>query len=907
MTVSRSETARRRPRAIFITARAFVGAALFIIASPRDAAAVIPGLAPSLVAILPQLVLISFATLALLVSPRAWWRIAVRAAKHPLRAAGIVSGGLAIGFAACEVARLVPRAVAGPELPVTVAGFTIGDRRAAGTFEPAVGPLRAPELRTLAIQREPQARFERLVALGRRLGLVTAAPARLVSIDMETEASWTFAPDANGSGPPRIAAGPLPIERRSSEGGSSNAVAVVLVSSSRAAAGDARPETKGSAGSELVLLDAGSGSTLSRTSLGAISKGAALALVDERILVALDDNISCYTLATHEEPELLWRRTREPEGVVGLAGDEAGRYFLLDRRGLYEGSLDGRKFRALAEPFFAGGREPLSFALREGRLFIAAEDQHGFVLAAFDPARRDHRLLWEYRPESASHGEFSVAPFGVVVTEHGGIAVVDSEIGERKAWFETHSPPAAPAAVTGTSAFVVTRSGVVIRIAATLGETTWDAKLPAATGDSEQPADLEEVPLMAVVGRELVIASLQTLHAVAERTGGEPPPWSQWRSGPDRSGATDPAELPLDASVLWTCALDGTSGREPDRERANGNESRAPPVREGPPETVHLLPLLEGLLAARFDGTRTLAFRVDAAGTHSGSLELDGEVLGIVREGHRAVLALARGKRDLLVCLEVPSDTETIDEIWSVPVRSFAETAPIASYDGELFVALEQGLCMFSSKDGIRTREWPSLKRAHAPLIAQGILVAATRGDGETGGALAAIDLATKEFIWKLDRPGASFGAPSARSGEIAVVESDDQGRARLLGIDLGSGKQLREKEGVPQARGPLLASDAGVCYATREGALFREGASLPITTAVGGERKATPSVTAPPVYGFGMIIVARGSTVEAFDSQTLDPIWSVAVPASIEELVAANGHIFAASQNSVFCLGVEE
>ncbi|MEE3198620.1 MAG: hypothetical protein VX254_01225, partial [Planctomycetota bacterium] len=75
--------------------------------------AVIPGLAPGLFALLPQVLLLLFALVVLLLSPRTWWRTLVYSLRRPQWVFAI-----ALAVAACWFARSVLSSI----WPVPVAG-----------------------------------------------------------------------------------------------------------------------------------------------------------------------------------------------------------------------------------------------------------------------------------------------------------------------------------------------------------------------------------------------------------------------------------------------------------------------------------------------------------------------------------------------------------------------------------------------------------------------------------------------------------------------------------------------------------------------------------------------------------------------------------------------------------------
>ena len=91
--------------------------------------AVIPGLAPGLFALLPQILLLLFALVVLLLSPRTWWRTLVYSLRRPQWILGLVLALGACWLASSAVSFTWPDPVAGEVRQLNVGELPAGDSR----------------------------------------------------------------------------------------------------------------------------------------------------------------------------------------------------------------------------------------------------------------------------------------------------------------------------------------------------------------------------------------------------------------------------------------------------------------------------------------------------------------------------------------------------------------------------------------------------------------------------------------------------------------------------------------------------------------------------------------------------------------------------------------------------------
>ena len=245
----------------------------------KTAHAVIPGLAPGLVAILPQLFLLVVATMAMLFSPRTWWRLTLTAVRHPIRTGGV---GLAVAllyFGSRGVKDLLPRSEAGLEIPNSVAGFALGDPYAERRRGYGLGPISSPQ--SVACRWSENGRRQsaiQLTNLGERVLVLLDGRTRVACFDpLGSRAVWEVSLEEP------VAAGPLGFERRLPTGERSRGVVLVT----RGGREVQRVADEGN----ILLLDGGDGSIVGRLHIPA-RPGSNAALVDDRLLVVLPRSIA---------------------------------------------------------------------------------------------------------------------------------------------------------------------------------------------------------------------------------------------------------------------------------------------------------------------------------------------------------------------------------------------------------------------------------------------------------------------------------------------------------------------------------------------------------------------------------------------------------------------------------------
>ncbi len=857
--------------------RVAVLALAIVVLFPRDAEAVIPGLAPGFVAILPQLLLFLVTTMALLFSPRTWWRALVAAARRPLWSAatlivcvGIVAGGSQL------LARL-PRPTAGAELASSVAGFAIGDAAAGRVRGHGVGPLASPRVDVL---RAPSsggvALPETVSSLAPFDGGVSAAGvpgegALGVGLDRRT----IFRIDAqsvtarwSSTLPGSLAADPLAFRRvRSALAGARDDDETESV----VANGIVALYADDGGVLALALLDGENGATIGQLELESLAGPASIALVDERLVIAGSRSIACVTIADPGRPSRLWSAARRPGRVVGLCGDESGRYFLLDETALAVGDLAGGEPVDLAR---LDGLLPARLAARSGRAYVLAtetDDSAAAQLLCVDPAMPG-RPVWSVRVDRPVLDEIAAGPPGVVLTLADRIEIRDPLIGSTRSRMPLPAAPRVAAVLGGLSCFVALDDGRIVRCSPALGGVEWSV-------DSASGA----IAGLVVAGDRLV-ASAGDGVCVVSSAGEDDLPWSHAGGSAARRGTCDPEEAPLSAELLW---------------------SRPAVVAGAPIDARGAIPLpLDNdwvVVAGSASGCRIerLAAR---DGRSIAEMTVDGKPLGAVRLGRRVVVALHRPEGDAVVCLDAGVEGSRLATLWEVTVDGLAGPAPLVATRDQVVVSLEAALVSLSALDG--TRRWRSAAApgASSPVVTGGLVVVSASREA-AGDTLVALELAGGDLAWERRAEKGSWGAPSASEDLSAPLRSD--GATTLVALDTTDGTPLRQRELAVEVEIPLAIGEDGVVTRSVDGAtLFAswdgDVARVQRTEPVSGARDSG----AAPIAAFGLVVVADGAAVRAIDPVTLDEVWRVRLPATIGSMAMARGRILALTDGGLHGVG---
>src|SRR5688572_2084083 len=500
--------------------------------------ALIPGIAPGLVAIFPQLLIIALAMLGLVLSPRSWWRFIRHAARHPVRVLLACAVPLLAAFLLLRVlAALAPSPAAPPRMPEIPGAFPPGDRHASGSFIASAGPLSRPEAIRLELEDDAALRAagEWIEAWGKAIR-IDEEKRSLAAIDPALgRVIWKAALDEP------LACRPIPFERRPREGVDAGLVAITLAPSADVGG--------------LVVLGARDG--FRRGAQAMPGRPGAAAIVDERLLVAIEDAIACFRLEPDGRAVPLWKEERARRRAVSLAGDECGRYYLLDEAELSVGALDGGA--ALRIAGYAGDL-PRALALRNGLAYVLVEDVAGFRVECLEPALRGDAarspVRWARRTPAPLGPRIAIGPDGLVLTTREGIVLLDAFTGAMLRETSLEPGPVCPAAVTEGSAFVSLADGSAVRVLPESGREAWRLSGSAPGAKPEAPGTAAII----ACGPRLLVEAMGSARVLASPVAGGRS-FGHWRGGASRRGTAADAEAPLTGKELWRRPLGGDRGR----------------------------------------------------------------------------------------------------------------------------------------------------------------------------------------------------------------------------------------------------------------------------------------------------------------------------------------------------------
>ncbi len=821
--------------------------------------AVIPGIAPGLAAVLPQVLFFLLALLALLFSPRAWARLVIGAWRHPGWTAGsaAVAGLLALGLV--RLPELFPRPAPGAEIPDEVDGFTVGDPRAARSRSSGPGPAATADLEVSRILPEgPGGRWDagELSSFGSDVLVLSRDRKRVALLDPRaSRILWEHAlaePAARS---------PVGFSRRRPEGGEDRGVAVL--------AGD------------LLVLDGRDGS-IRKCATGAGVE--ALAVVDGRLLLAGECTIGAFSLAADRLLEGLWSAPRPARRAVDLAGDDQGRYFLLDAGALFTGDLAGGPLRELGR--FEG---PIRLGVRAGLACVLDRRPSGPArIVALDPALRGPREpfaaggheVWAREVDLPIEDEFSLGPSGVFLTHERSFEVLDFGTGSTLLRSSLDGSASCPAAAGRSFIFAGLRDGRTVRRSFALDRAD---RLKASWAAPEE-TDGKEVRSLLSVGDRLVLSTGGEIVVLAGASGEEFTPWGQWRGGPGRAATSDGAQVPLSARILWR------------RPASGGGE-------------VRLLPLPEGWIAARALGAGTALDWIDDRGAALASATIDGACIGLVRLGSRFFAALKGAGGDRVASFSAGRSTgasprlELLGTHLSGPL---GEREPLCLDRETLLAARPGSVVAASALDGKRLWESPPIEGVEAPLAARGRVLVGGSAPGGAGLLFLALGLETGEVEWRHARKGERCLALALQGEMLFALLDLGKDEGRMISLSAADGSPRWDRSIGRPCPGPLVISEGRVLVHDDRG-------SLVILTAAGeeagriepwGDARFGP---APPVTGSGVLLAARGRALRLIDSSTFETAWEVELPSPAGPFALERGRILIAAAEELICVGAEE
>ena len=829
------------------------------------AEAVIPGLAPAFVAILPQVLLLLVLGMALLFSPRTWWRLLRSCLQRPLRSLLTLTVVGLLGVGVWQIARVLNTRESVNELPRDVHGFAFGDPDAARHASRGPGPLTSIEIESIddtsgdSIWHSDENQQGRPVlhAVGTDALMLSADRQSLICIDLEeARVRWRRSGE--------ILAGPFRPQRLAED--SVQAETTLIVTR------DACVSIDLGKGEELwrAQLDASSSASSSASSIAETgdlhSPPVVATVVDDRVLIARSESLTCLSLSSRPPGRELWRTALPAERVVGLAGDELERFWLLTPRALSMGRISDGRIDARLPLDGAGTARCL--AISEGLVYtLSCDDEFptarlSCVDGALAASGRPAATRWDATIERPLDDELTLARFGLVTTTGGAIEVRHRVSGKLIERLETPAANACPAIAGSVSCFALLVDGRLERRSLGIGRAEWSL---ACSKD----APTSSAALLAVRDRLLVLTGEEAF-VVQESMHSGGSPWSHWRCGSRRCGTSDGAELPLAVTTRWSLPLLPASER--------------PTI---DPERAELIGTGSGWLALTSSAGKTRALATSTDGARLVEHTFEGALSGIARLGERIFIALGDEKSGHVHSVVLEPTEQSLRTLWSVPVGALAGSAALAAQGELLIVALESELRALSVEDGSTRWSTASAPDARAPLLLADRVVVPC----EAGSGIAALSLLNGRELWRRQLPdrhwstlsgdanaliAASHSATSAAAAADATRGAPELPTpATIHRVDPQTGTSLWTTTFARPVVEPLVVGDEELIVSTSNGErvlLSHDGKeALRIGTA---DESATRAIA--PIAALGAVIVGESSSLRCIDTLSGDAIWQV-------------------------------
>ena len=815
--------------------------------------AVIPGLAPGLFALLPQVLLLLFALVVLLLSPRTWWRTLVYSLRRPQWILGLVLVLGACWLANSAASSIWPAPVAGEVRRLNVGDFAAGDSRYSSSSSAVQGPAFAVTVESYPLESPPGVKDiltdEHIFRIGGGKGVISCETLSSGEVLWET-----------GPGPgEELLFPPVKVERK--------AAGRDLPDSLLALSG-------GGEGAVLRVIEAGRGGLLARAQLG---KGVVLppVVIDELAVIACSDSLLAFSLPglSLDKSSPAWEVSLPAGGVVALSGDENGHCFLL---GENLSALDIETGELLASLAIGGlaltDRLP-GIRVHRGLVYLlmagAGLGSREGGIACFELIGSSFEKRWE-RPGTveADSAVFFAGKLGFL-DQDNKLAILDAATGESLA-LEDYSP-ARPLALTAdlSACYVVLSTGAVSRFSHIRGREDWRVTLGPPKADLSPGLSQ---PLLRA-GKVLVAGQKRVFLLSESAVEGGPAGWVAARADGGRSGNLDQRQGPIRGRILWRKKMPAAS----------------------PGETGLVIPLGDRIItfAEHADGGRLVC--LEHTGEVVDSMDLAAMPAGAVATPSRLVLSLggdavSRGAGELLG-LEISG--LKLRQAWARPVQGPGRGG-LCLVDGGVVVAADDALLMANPADGKTAWERRDLGQATAVCSLGRDLFAAQEG------LLLLVDAASGETLREFPGSDQQITSVAASAGILYITRgtsleavSRDRGEllwSRRLEDHLGVGAASFEKFLLVADRGRLASLDPG------------KGKEL---------RAFLPSSywNSPPALALGMMVAVDGDRLVALDPLLGEEIWSLELGTGqvFSSVSIIDGRVYLRSPGELVCAGQED
>ena len=824
--------------------------------------AVIPGLAPGLLALLPQLLLLLFALVVVLLSPRTWWRALVYSVRRPQWLLGLVLFAGGCWFVQEKLSGTWPGPVAGKALPARVGEFSVGGSRSSLGGSRAQGPAQGVTVESYPLA-SPLGDNDLLA--GERIFRVAGTGGISCARLADGEPLWAL----EKLEPPLF---PLVLAGR---GGPGRELPGYLLALSAAGGG-----------TELRVIDADRGAVLAIVGLEDHAVEAPI-VVDEMAVIACRGSLQALSLLglPRERAAVAWKVPMAAGAIAALAGDENGHCLVLGEN-LFAVNIATGILVATAN---LGGLAPagrrLELRAHRGLIYLfssASGAGGGGGISCLELLGSSFEKRWGLETPAIMTTGFALSSDKLAYLTAdgkggGALHLVEAATGRQLPGLVCSRQVPLALSADLSACYMVLSDGGLSRFSHVRGREAWRARLGAGdvvAGTGSRPPLLRN-------GSVLVAGDRSVFLFAESEAGGEVGGWSALRGGAGRGGNSDPRRAPLGGKLLWRKELAG-----------GGRRALLPQL---DPVVV-----LEGNIVS-FEtgpaGGRLLY--LGSEGEQLGELELGALPESLVSNGRRLFLSSrGQGAPGELLAVEVSAGKLKVS--WRRPAPG-ARAAELCLLGDGCVVAGAESLVMVDTVDGEMTWERADLGAVEA-LCPSGRELVIARGR-----ALLLVDAASGATLRTFPERKSKIRSVARVGGNLYL--SSGLGREALLEAFSKDTGELLWKS--------ALGGGPGAGVAAGEDCLVVEDVQALVSVAPtdGGRLSSFSSATGwrgAPALALGMAVAVDGTRLVAVDPVLGGELWSLELKelANEERLSSVSiidGRIYLRSASELFCVGEEE
>ena len=842
--------------------------------------AVIPGLAPGLLALLPQIILLLFALVVVLLSPRTWWRALVYSIRRPqwILALALISG---VGwFGIDALSAFWPEPVAGDARKLTVGEFFVGDSRRGLPGSRARGPALDVVVESYPLAAPPRGEdlftAELIYRADGATGRITCT--RITG----GEPLWTVAPGDDGD-----ILFPLVLAGRAADG---RELPGYLLALSAAGALSGVPDAAGE-GTRVRVIDAAGGAILSAAVLDDRAVEPPV-VVDEMLVIACRGSLQALSLLVlpWREKAIAWRCAAVAGTVTALAGDENGHCLILSEALSAVDIETGVLVATSRLETLLPSTKAFAMKVHRGLVYLLtgagrpAGGGGGISCLELLGSAFEERWRMEapgVRPDGFALSADRLACLTLEPATGGELVLVEAATG-RGIWKTAYSRPGpAVLAVDLSACYVALAGGELSRFSHVRGREDWRVSLGSGGEDSPVAA---RPPLLR--DGMVLVAGERRVFRISESSSGGREGWLASRADAGRSGNLDQRRAPLAGKILWRRGMAAAAGRD------------------FPAGSDPLLPLGANIISIEGLSTGGSLLHLDEKGRMLGKLELPAAPAGVVSSGGRLLLLLGGGDPGADPdgeLLAVEASGEKLHVPWRRSLPGLRTGSLCLLGDG-CVVTGEDSLLLVDGADGKTAWERQDLGGVVA-FCPSGRDLAVARGrvllllDAGSGGTLRTFAAREAEVRFL------------SSAGRTLYLTSGDGNNGLLEALSRDTGKLLWSRRLRGRRLGAGIASGEDCLVVAEENVLTSltpvSGRQLfPFSSSVGWR--------GAPALALGMMVAVDGDRVVAHDPVLGGELWNLDLEGETEDgpfssVSIIGGRVYLRSAVELVCVGEEE